>query len=104
MGNPQPRVQIPPLPPSTKPQFLIELGFCCCLAGGLGWATGQVSSSCQNFLASAAFPQVGDIRNGLIWHELLIRPRNAAQNLPYHAPRVKSVCSFKTKETKVEGR
>ncbi|OWM48676.1 hypothetical protein BU163_08865 [Corynebacterium diphtheriae] len=63
-----------------------------------------MSSSCQNFLASAAFPQVGDIRNGLIWHELLTRPRNAAQNLPYHAPRVKSVCSFKTKETKVEGR
>ncbi|OSQ11540.1 hypothetical protein B1A57_09940 [Corynebacterium diphtheriae] len=47
------------------------------LRGGLGWATGQVSSSCQIFLATAAFPQVGDIRNGLIWHELLIPPRNA---------------------------
>ncbi|AEX45366.1 PhzF family phenazine biosynthesis protein [Corynebacterium diphtheriae] len=31
----------------------------------------EVSSSCQNFLGRAAFPQVGDIRNGLIWHELL---------------------------------
>ncbi|AEX71055.1 PhzF family phenazine biosynthesis protein [Corynebacterium diphtheriae] len=31
----------------------------------------EVSSSCQNFLGRFTFPQVGDIRNGLIWHELL---------------------------------
>ncbi|OLN15301.1 hypothetical protein BUE64_08075 [Corynebacterium diphtheriae subsp. lausannense] len=59
------------------------------LRGGLGWATGQVSSSCQNFLASAAFPQVGDIRNGLIWHELLIPPRNQPKHpeTPTPSPR-----------------
>ncbi|OOG34725.1 hypothetical protein B1A55_04660 [Corynebacterium diphtheriae] len=42
---------------------------------GLGARLGCVSSSCQNFLTRSAFPQFGDIRNGLIWHELLTWPR-----------------------------
>ncbi|CAB0700970.1 hypothetical protein FRC0201_00153 [Corynebacterium diphtheriae] len=49
---------------------------------------GHVSSSCQNFLASAAFPQVGDIRNGLIWHELLIPPAEPRDpRAPAEAPK-----------------
>lgn len=30
-----------------------------------------MSSLCQNFFASVSFLQVGDIKNNLIWHELL---------------------------------